>query len=140
MIEAAGPAPARQPALQGDPWPVDSTEDRSARHDQGPGPRTPTLAWAFGRGAGDENRTRTISLGSVAVTAARGADQPGWLARGGRGCPLVTLVNGTLMARRSKIAVPVNHLVCRRPSPALPGTPGGRPPGVERRLEHLAWL
>ena len=25
-------------------------------------------------GAGDENRTRTISLGSVAVTAARGAD------------------------------------------------------------------
>jgi hypothetical protein len=26
-------------------------------------------------GAGDENRTRTISLGSSAVTAARGADQ-----------------------------------------------------------------
>jgi hypothetical protein len=26
-------------------------------------------------GAGDENRTRTISLGSTAVTAARGADQ-----------------------------------------------------------------
>ena len=25
-------------------------------------------------GAGDENRTRTISLGSAAVTAARGAD------------------------------------------------------------------
>jgi len=40
--------------------------------------------WAMGseavselglRGAGDENRTRTISLGSSAVTAARGADQ-----------------------------------------------------------------
>ena len=26
------------------------------------------------RGAGDENRTRTISLGSASVTAARGAD------------------------------------------------------------------
>jgi hypothetical protein len=31
----------------------------------------------FHCGAGDENRTRTISLGSGAVTAARGADQPG---------------------------------------------------------------
>jgi len=29
----------------------------------------------FHSGAGDQNRTRTISLGSTAVTAARGADQ-----------------------------------------------------------------
>src|ERR1039457_1011579 len=39
-----------------------------------PRPGTPSLAWAFVMRAGDENRTRTISLGSAAVTAARGAD------------------------------------------------------------------
>ena len=34
----------------------------------------PALTWVGTRGAGDENRTRTISLGSAAVTAARDAD------------------------------------------------------------------
>ena len=51
-------------------------------------------------GAGDENRTRTISLGSAAVTAARDADLVFLAAVSDPGCPLVTLVNGPLMARR----------------------------------------
>jgi hypothetical protein len=52
-------------------------------------------------GAGDENRTRTISLGSRAVTAAKAADLPVLVVRSSRDCPLVTLANGTLMAQRS---------------------------------------
>jgi hypothetical protein len=52
-------------------------------------------------GAGDENRTRTISLGSGPVTAARGADQASLAVPSDPGCPLVTLANGTLMARRT---------------------------------------
>jgi hypothetical protein len=51
--------------------------------------------------AGDENRTRTISLGSGAVTTAEGTDLLILVASSSRDCPLVTLANGTLMARRS---------------------------------------
>ena len=58
-----------------------------------------SLAWEYMLGAGDENRTRTISLGSAAVTAARGADRVAVPVPSDRGCPLVTLVNGPLMAR-----------------------------------------
>jgi hypothetical protein len=36
---------------------------------------TPVLTCTNLAGAGDENRTRTISLGSAAVTPAKGADQ-----------------------------------------------------------------
>ena len=36
-------------------------------------------------GAGDENRNRTISLGSAAVTAARGADQASLVVPSDRG-------------------------------------------------------
>jgi hypothetical protein len=53
----------------------------------------PDLADSYG--AGDENRTRTISLGSGAVTAASGLDLRVQVSAGGRGCPLVTLANGT---------------------------------------------
>jgi hypothetical protein len=60
------------------------------------------LTWAIACGAGDENRTRTISLGSGAITAARGADLAYLQVPSDRGCPLVTLVNGTLMARPSR--------------------------------------
>src|ERR1700683_2684881 len=56
---------------------------------------------AFRGGAGDENRTRTISLGSGAITAAHGADLREKVAARDRGCPLVTLANGPLMAQRS---------------------------------------
>src|SRR5216683_2232966 len=59
------------------------------------------LARALVCGAGDENRTRTISLGSSAVTAARGADQASLAVPSDPGCSLVTLANGTLMARRT---------------------------------------
>ena len=55
---------------------------------------------AFVRGAGDENRTRTISLGSSAVTAARCAEQASLAVPSDPGWPLVTPANGTLMARR----------------------------------------
>ena len=51
-------------------------------------------------GAGDENRTRTISLGSGAVTAAEGPDLLVLVVHSSRDCPLITLANGTLMARR----------------------------------------
>jgi hypothetical protein len=70
------------------------------------------------RGAGDENRTRTISLGSSAVTAARGADQASLAVPSDRGWPLVTLVNGTLMARRSCAVLPHPG----SPGPALVST------------------
>jgi hypothetical protein len=52
-------------------------------------------------GAGDENRTRTISLGSTAVTAASGADLPVQVSASDRGCLLLTLANGPLMAQPS---------------------------------------
>jgi hypothetical protein len=39
--------------------------------------RGPVLGWAFGLGAGDENRTLTFSLGTLLIHAARAADQPG---------------------------------------------------------------
>jgi hypothetical protein len=42
-------------------------------------------------GAGDENRTRTISSGSRTVIAVRGADLVSLTAPSDRGCPLVTL-------------------------------------------------
>jgi hypothetical protein len=35
-------------------------------------------SWAGTIGVGDGNRTRTVSLGSSAVTAARGTDQAPW--------------------------------------------------------------
>ena len=57
------------------------------------------LTWAIACGAGDENRTRTMSLGSRAVTAAWCAELATLMIPSSRGCPLVTLANGTLMAR-----------------------------------------
>src|SRR6266568_4384396 len=56
-------------------------------------------------GAGDENRTRTISLGSGAITAASGVDLRTPVAASGRGCPLITLLNGPLMARPCCVGV-----------------------------------
>jgi hypothetical protein len=38
--------------------------------------RTAVLTWAFIMGAGDGNRTRTISLGIGPIHAVRAADQP----------------------------------------------------------------
>jgi hypothetical protein len=58
---------------------------------------------------GDENRTRIISLGSAAVTAASGADLPVQVSARDRDCPLVTLANGPLIARRSRSGLP-NHV------------------------------
>jgi hypothetical protein len=47
-------------------------------------------------------RIRTISLGSAAVTAARGADLASLAVLSDRSCPLITMANGALMARRSR--------------------------------------
>ena len=52
------------------------------------------LTWAFAVGASDENRTRTISLGSGAATATRRADLAVRPVPSDRDCPLVTLANG----------------------------------------------
>jgi hypothetical protein len=49
------------------------------------------------RGAGDENRTRTISLGIRPIRAARAADQPAWATGDVRDWPLVTLANCTVI-------------------------------------------
>ena len=64
----------------------------------------PALTCKEAPGAGDENRTRTISLGSAAVTAARGVDQASLAVPSDPGCPLITLANGPLMAQRSLAA------------------------------------
>jgi len=52
-------------------------------------------------GAGDGNRTRTISLGICAIRAAIQPDLREGLPLSDRERPFVTEVNGTLMARRS---------------------------------------
>jgi len=50
-------------------------------------------------GAGDENRTRTISLGIGPIRAAKVADQPGRGTASTRDRPLVTVTSCTLIAR-----------------------------------------
>ncbi len=47
-------------------------------------------------------RSWIVSLGSAAVTAARGADLASPALLSDRSCPLITLPNGPLMARRSR--------------------------------------
>src|SRR6266568_151542 len=60
-----------------------SARSRSTAHGEhvrrlaGRGPGFAPLAWAFALRAGDENRTRTISLGIRPIHAAKAADQPG---------------------------------------------------------------
>jgi hypothetical protein len=54
-------------------------------------------------GAGDGNRTRTISLGSCAIRAVVRPDLRGGMSASDRERPLVTGVNGTLMARRAAV-------------------------------------
>ena len=79
------------------------------------------LTWAFVGGAGDGNRTRTVSLGICTARRRTRSD----LRRGGsvidRETPFVTGVNGTLMARRScarpaltppRLAPPVPSIAC----------------------------
>jgi len=51
------------------------------------------------RGAGDENRTRTISLGICPVTAVRSTELGIRVPVSVRGCLSFTGANGTLMAR-----------------------------------------
>ena len=55
----------------------------------------------FNRGAGDGNRTRTISLGIGQIMADEDAEQPTSKTRSSCDLPLVTLANCTLIARRS---------------------------------------
>jgi hypothetical protein len=54
----------------------------------------------FQIGAGDGNRTRTISLGICAIRASTGLDLRSGLSVSDRERPRFTLVNGPLMARR----------------------------------------
>jgi hypothetical protein len=56
----------------------------------------------FSVGAGDGNRTRITSLEGVPGRAVVGPGLQVQVPGGVRGCPLVTLANGTLMARRSR--------------------------------------
>ena len=96
------PRRRRRPGGRARPRWVNGTEDQQPSergHRRAPDRRA--LSCTNVAGAGDENRTRTISLGSSAVTAARGADQALLVVPSDPGCPLVTLANGTLMARRS---------------------------------------
>ena len=59
------------------------------------------LTWAFVGGAGDGNRTRTVSLGICAIRALMASDLRDGLSMSDRERPFLTGVNGTLMARRS---------------------------------------
>ena len=52
--------------------------------------------------AGDGNRTRTISLGICAIRACIRPDLHGRQSASDRKIPLVTVVNGPLMAQRSR--------------------------------------
>jgi hypothetical protein len=61
-----------------------------------------SLTWAYCLGAGDENRTRTISLGICPVGAAKPPDLGGGVSTNDR--PLITGINGPLMARRCPVA------------------------------------
>jgi hypothetical protein len=63
--------------------------------------RKASPTWRFTFGAGDGNRTRTISLGICAVRACIGLDLRGRQSVSALERPLVTGVNGPLMARRS---------------------------------------
>jgi hypothetical protein len=74
------------------------------------------------RGAGDENRTRTISLGSAVNAPGYGADLPTLVRRTIRGSPLITLVNGPLMAQGH-----AQEPVRSSRSPATGHLPGGQP-------------
>jgi len=58
----------------------------------------PADLW-FRSGAGDGNRTRTISLGICCITAVSGPELPIRVSASDRGCLSFTGVNGTLMAR-----------------------------------------
>jgi hypothetical protein len=76
---------------------------------------------AFYLGAGDENRTRTISLGICRVSEISAPEQQSQMSGSYRDCPSLTAINGTLMARDL----------------ALPGTPypamrADRPPDLAR--------
>ena len=66
------------------------------------------------RRAGDGNRTRTISLGICVIRAAERPDLRDGVSASDRERPLVTGVNGPLMARRSWEVKPVaRHRVSR---------------------------
>jgi hypothetical protein len=68
-------------------------------------------------GAGDENRTRTVSLGICAVTAPTWPDLRRGVSMSDRQRPLVTGVNGTLMARRTVVR-PALMSPCPAPPPS----------------------
>jgi hypothetical protein len=56
-------------------------------------PHRPALTCKNVAGAGDENRTRTISLGIRPIHAVRAADQPGPSTASTPECPFVTVAN-----------------------------------------------
>jgi hypothetical protein len=58
------------------------------------------LKWIF-RGAGDGNRTRMTSLEGVWRTRVRAVELETLMILSSRGYPLLTMVNGPVMARRS---------------------------------------
>ena len=71
-------------------------------------------------GAGDGNRTRTISLGIGQITADEAAEQPTSETRSTPDCPLLTVANCTLIARRSSAFqawhIPSRGEICERPA------------------------
>ncbi|WP_433475861.1 hypothetical protein ACQPZP_01795 [Spirillospora sp. CA-142024] len=59
-----------------------------------------SLIWAFVVGAGHGNRTRAVSLGTIANSAVTNSDLAFVRSASDREYPLMTAPNGTLMARR----------------------------------------
>jgi hypothetical protein len=66
-------------------------------------------------GAGDGNRTRTISLGICAIRAVVRPDLRSGVSVSDRDRPLLTGVNGTLMARRSVVRAALFGVPCSSP-------------------------
>ena len=103
-----------------------------------PGNQRPSCA--FSLGAGDGNRTRTISLGICAIRAAVRLDLRCRVSASDRDRPLVTGVNGPLMARRTVVRPTL--VAASWSSPVLLDSCRTRAVAVVSRLAqrpHVAW-
>jgi hypothetical protein len=94
--------------------------------------------WASPVGAGDGNRTRAVSLGIAGILPRWGVDLGLRPVVSGRGCPLVTALNGTLMARRSArdLVFPARRAYPARLIIRLPST---RPKGKRAKATGSRW-
>jgi hypothetical protein len=88
------------------------------------------LTWGYSVGAGEGNRTLMTSLEGCPHIVAAGSDLGVRVAADSRSCPVITLVNGTLMAQRTTAARQIISSVGHSPSyPGFSGDGKGLPAG-----------